>query len=121
MKVTRTDRKILAALDSDGDMSPRDVADALGFDCYKWIGRKLRGLLDSELVRVSRWIRNTDGHPIPVYSVTPGDSAKRIKAQGYSVWSKRYRKKLSENGGEQYLKARSSLALLVNITSRKQL
>lgn len=117
-KITATDRRILRALDENGDMSPRDIADQLELEKHKWVGRKLRALLKAELVRVARWERNTDGWAIPIYSVTPGTNAKRPGALGWSAYSKRYRKRLAERGGEQYLKARSSLALLVGITGR---
>lgn len=118
IKITPTDRRILSALDEHGDMSPRDVADQLGREYHHWTGRKLRRLLDAGFVRVARWERNTDGLAIPIYSVTPGPNSKRPGALGSSVWSKRYRKRLEERGGEQYLKARSSLALLVSITRK---
>lgn len=117
IKITRTDRRLLSALDSDGDMTPGDLAEVLEHDSHDWIGRKLRRLQSAELVRVSRWIRNTDGLATPVYSVTPGANAARPRALGWSAWSKRYRKRLKERGGEQYLKARGSLALLVRITA----
>ncbi len=117
IKITRTDKRILFALDQDGDMTPRDLADSLGLEEHVWISRKLARLRGAELVRVSRYIRNTDGRAIPVYSITPGENAKRPKPQGWAVWSRNYRKRLKGNGGEQYLKARNSLALLVRITA----
>jgi predicted ArsR family transcriptional regulator len=116
-QITPTDRRLLAALDADGDMTPPDLADLLGYDSHKWISKKLCRLRDAELIRVAKWIRNTDGPAIPVYSVTPGESAPRPKAMGWSTWSKRYRKNLKARGGEQYLKARRSLTLLARITS----
>lgn len=119
IKLTSTDKRILAALDEHGDMSPADVAEHLNLEAHRWIGRKLRRLLAAEFVRVARWVRNTDGMAIPIYSITPGKNAARPGALGWSVWSKRYRKRLGERGGEQYLKARSSLALLVGITSKR--
>lgn len=121
MKITRTDRLILAALDEQGDMIPADIAEHIGLENHGWTGRKLRRLLAGELVRVSRWERNTDGQAIPVYSVTPGKSAPKPKAEGWAKWSKRYRKNLAERGGEQYLKARNSLALLVGITGGRRI
>jgi len=120
MKITRTDRRLLSALEADGDMPPSDLADILGHESHDWISRKLARLRDAELVRVVRYLRNTDGRAIPVYSITPGENAKRPKAEGYSVWSKRYRKNLKQRGGEQYLKARNSLALLVGITGGRR-
>lgn len=116
-KITRTDKRILFALDHDGDMTPRDLADALEQESHDWISRKLARLRDAELVRVSRYIRNTDGRAIPVYSITPGKNAARPKSQGWAVWSRNYRKRMKERGGDQYLKARNSLALLVRITA----
>lgn len=118
-KITSTDRRLLSALDEDGDMPPSDLAEILGHDSHDWISRKLRRLQTAELVRVAKWIRNTDGPAIPVYSVTPGENAKRPRALGWSVWSNRYRKNLEERGGDQYLKARNSLSLLVSITGRR--
>lgn len=119
MKITPTDKKLIYALESDGDMCPRDLAELLEYENHVWIARKMRRLLAAELVRVSHWIRNTDGLPIPVYSITPGESKKRPGAQGWGIWSKRYRKRVEEKGGDQYLKAKSSLSLLVQITSRR--
>jgi predicted ArsR family transcriptional regulator len=120
LKITRTDRRLLSALDEDGDMTPGDLADHLEYDNHGWISRKLLRLQAAELVRVSRWIRNTDGRAIPVYSITHGTNAKRPKAQGWAVWSRNYRRRLKERGGERFIKARNSLALLVCITSRRQ-
>lgn len=119
LKITPTDRRLMAALDMDGDATPGDLADLLGYDTQDWIGRKLRRLRDAELIRVAKWIRNMNGPAIPVYSVSPGENAKRPKAQGWSVWSKKYRKTLENRGGLQYIKARNSLALLVNLTGRR--
>lgn len=119
MKLTPTDKRLLSALDADGNMTPGDLADILGHDSHDWIGRKLRRLCNAEFVRVATWIRNTDGPAIPVYSITPGENAKRPRALGWSVWCKRYRKNLEGRGGQQFIKARSSLALLVSITGRR--
>lgn len=119
LKITPTDKRLMAALAEDGDSTPGDLADLLGYDTSDWIGRKLRRLRDAAVIRVASWVRNTDGMAIPVYSISPGENAKRPKAQGWSVWSKRYRKTLEDRGGLQYVKARNSLALLVNLTGRR--
>lgn len=119
IKITSTDRRLLSVLGADGDATPSDLAESLEHDSHDWIGRKLRRLCDAEFVRVARWIRNTDGPAIPVYSITPGENAKRPRALGWAAWSKKYRRNLEERGGEQYLKAKNSLAFLVNITGRR--
>lgn len=115
--ITRTHSRILFALESEGNMTPAEVAEFWSLKTHKWVSRCLRELLAAGIVRVAAWHRNADGKASPVYSITPGQNAKRPKAEGYAVWSKRYRKKIKSNGGEQYMKARNSLALLVGITS----
>lgn len=113
LKITPTDRRLLDALAEDGDSTPGDLVDMLGYDTSDWIGRKLRRLRDAEIIRVSSWLRNTDGQPIPVYSITPGVNAKRPGAQSCSSYCRKYRRNLSDLGGM------NSLALLVSITGRR--
>lgn len=113
IKLSPTDRRLLAALESDGDSTPNDLSELLGYDHPDWINRKLRGMLAAGVIRVASFLRNTDGLPIPVYSLTPGPSAKRPGAQSYSVYCKRYRKLRGARGGM------NSLAALVSITGRR--
>lgn len=112
MKLTPTDRRLLIMLDAEGDLTPADLAELMGLADHVWIGKKLRRLLQHEFVRVAKWLRNSDGPAIPIYSITTGASAKRPRALGYSAWCKRYRARLAERGGRQYLLARQSLIAL---------
>jgi len=82
------------ALDRVGDMDYEGISEN-AFVAMSTIrdGGYMTKLLVMELVRVSRWIRSDYGPPRPVFSVSPGESARKptplTSAQKCRRWKKR--------------------------------
>lgn len=111
MKLTPAMRAMLAALDRDGDMEPREIAATIGVH-LRTIERIAQKLRDAELVRVAVYLKNSSGPAIPVYSVSPGKNAKRPRRDTYREARIAYQTRLAERGGRQYLFAKQSLNFL---------
>ena len=115
-RITPIMRRILAALNEHGDMDAADLADA-ACTCRNTLsgGGYLRKMLELDLIRVSAWRRNAPGAPTPIYSVTPGKSAKPPRSYSASERTKRWRVKTCYRSAE-YAR-RQALAELVRITA----
>jgi len=88
-------RRILAALDREGDLDAREIAEAAHCS-YETLtgGGYLRRMVEAELIRVARYVRSTTSGPAaPIYSVTPGANAKRPKPFTDAEKCKRWRKR----------------------------
>jgi hypothetical protein len=75
MNLTPSLRRILMALDKHGDMEYEDIAEHahVAITTLRDGGYMLK-LQIAGKVRVSRWIRNTVGPFIPVWSTRPGEN-----------------------------------------------
>lgn len=115
-RVTPVMRRVIAALDREGDMDANDLAEAACTSRNTLCsGGYLRKMLELELIRISRWMRNAPGAPTPVYSVSPGESVKPPKAYPPSVRSKRWRQKVGYRS-EEYARG-EALKKLARITA----
>lgn len=95
MKMTPSLRRIMISLDRHGDLEYEEIAERahVAITTLRDGGYMLR-LQIAGLVRVSRWIRSDNGGPPrPVFSASPGESAKRpapfTPAQKCRRWKKR--------------------------------
>lgn len=110
-------RRIVHALEREGDMDARELADA-ACTCYDTLsgGGYLRKMLSQELIRVSGWRRNYPGAATPIYSVTPGKSAQKPPPISRSERARRWRKRVGYYSAEY--RRRVALRELVKIMSR---
>lgn len=115
-RITPVMQRIIDALAQHGDMDAADLADA-ACTCHNTLsgGGYLRKMVERELIRVARWQRNAPGAPTPIYSVTPGKSAKPPRSYSASERTKRWRVKTCYRSAE-YAR-RQALAELVRITA----
>lgn len=109
-------QRIIAALTERGDMSAHELAEA-ACTCHNTLsgGGYLRKMLDTNLIRVSKWERNAPGAPTPIYSVTPGKSVNPPRVYTRSERTKRWRVKVGYRSAEY--RRGQSLKELVRITS----
>jgi hypothetical protein len=109
-------RRILRALDEQGDMDTEEISEAacVGINTLSG-GGYLTTLLLLGKIRVSRWVRNVNGAPTPIYSVSPGKSKPKPKPYSNSEKTRRWRLRSGYRSPAWY--ARKSSAELVKITS----
>ena len=95
MTITPSMRRILSALDRDGDMEADEIAIAANVaESTLSGGGYLTKLLAMDMIRVSRWIRaDKSGPPRPVYSVSPGKSATKPKPFTNAEKAKRWKRR----------------------------
>jgi hypothetical protein len=88
-------RRILGALEREGDLDTREIAEAAHCSLKTLTGSGyLRRLVDAELIRVARYVRQTRSGPAaPIYSITPGANAQRPKPFTVAEKSKRWKKR----------------------------
>lgn len=87
-------RRVLAALDTMGDMPADEIAaEACVSQTYLTSGGLIRNLRAASLIRISAWRRNWMGCPTPVCSITPGDDAKRPRPYSVSEKNRRYKRR----------------------------
>lgn len=117
MKLTPSLRRILSALDKHGDMEPPEIAETacVGVNTLSG-GGYLTKLLTMGLIRVSRWERADKCGPFrPVYSVSPGENAKKPSPYTNAQKSKRWKKRAGYYKPEY--QRRKALAELARITA----
>lgn len=115
-KITDVMRRVMNALESDGDMTADDLADHLGITVSYVRQYGIYPLREAELIRVSSWIRGARGCPMRVFSLSVGKDAPRPKRLPWSVTNKRWQ----ERHAAGLTKANNSLALLVRLTAPSQ-
>lgn len=95
MKLTPSMRRILMALDREGDMDAAEIAaSAHVAESTLSGGGYLTKLLTMNLIRVSKWVRQERSGPAtPIYSVSPGESKPKPKPYTVGQKCKRWRKK----------------------------
>jgi len=119
MNLTPSLRRILIALDRDGDMAPADIAEAAHVSLGTLQSGYLTKLLVMGLVRVSRWERNAVGPFIPVYSVSKGESKPKPEPYTVAEKCKRWKKRAGyyRPDYKQRQQARHSMNELLRITA----
>jgi hypothetical protein len=90
-QITDVMRRVLAALDSDGDMTAEDLADQLGLTVSYVRQYGIYPLREAELIRVASWIRGARGCPMRVFSISEGRDAPKPKRLPWSVTNRRWR------------------------------
>ncbi len=93
MKLTPAMRRILIALDRDGDMQASEIAENAYVSPNTLSGGGyLTKLLTMRLIRVSRWMRQEGPGPfVPVYSVSPGENKPKPRPYTPAQKTKRWR------------------------------
>ena len=115
-RITPVMQRVLDALNRDGDMDAHDLADA-ACTCGNYLsgGGLLRKMMELKLIRVSKYRRNNPGAPTPIYSTTPGESAKPPRVYSTSERTRRWRVKVGYRSAE-YMQ-RIALKQLARITA----
>lgn len=116
MKLTPSMRRILIALDREGDMDAAEIADAACVSANTLSGGGyLTKLLVLRLIRVSRWQRQegSSGPPRPVYSTTPGENARKPRPYTNGQKSRRWKKRVAYRSAQW--KATQALKELANL------
>lgn len=109
-------RRILIALDRDGDMGIDEIAEAVPLARNTLDGgRYLTALLSVGLIRVSRWERqDRSGPPRAIYSISPGKSKPKPRpytaAQKCRRWKRRVGYRSAEWRRNQSLKQLTRIA-----------
>lgn len=112
-KITDIMLRVMAALESDGDMTADDLAEQLGITVSYVRQYGIYPLREAELIRVASWIRGARGCPMRVFSLSVGKDAPRPKRLPWSVTNKRWQ----ERNAAGLTKANNSLAMLVRISA----
>lgn len=117
MNLTPSMRRILLALDREGDMDTAEISEAahVGINTLSG-GGYLTTLLSMKLIRVSRWVRNVNGAATPIYSVSPGESKPKPRPYTNSEKTLRWRKRVGYRSKAWHAARRS--AELVRVTSK---
>lgn len=115
-RITPVMRRVIDALERDGDMDVKELADAACTSLNTLSnGGYLRKMLEMKLIRVSKYLRNSPGAATPIYSTSPGVSAKPPRVYSRSERTKRWRVKAGYRSAEY--RRGQSLKELVRITS----
>ena len=113
--ITPIMRRIMSALDEDGDMSAEDLAEQLEVSTSYIRQYGIAPLRDAGMIRIASWIRCRRGDHMRVFSLSAGKDAPKPKRLPWSVTNRRWR----ERHAAGITLARNSLSLLVNITGRR--
>lgn len=93
-RLTPCKRRVLLALDRDGDMASAEIAEAACVSQnYLDGGGLLRQLRAMSLIRVARWQRNSGGAMTPIYSVSPGEDARKPRPYSGREKTRRYKQR----------------------------
>lgn len=124
MKLSPSLRRILIVLDRYGDLDYEGISEhAHVASATLTGGGYMLKLHILELVRVSGWIRQeSSGRPLPVWSVTPGESKPKPKPLTNAQKCRRYKQRAGY-GTPEYVAHRqavASLNALLNITTSQK-
>lgn len=114
-RITPIMRKIMSALDEDGDMTADDLAEQIEVSVSYIRQYGIAPLREAGLIRIASWIRCIRGGHSRVFSLSDGNDAPKPKRLPWSVTNRRWR----ERRAAGITLARNSLALLVGITGRR--
>lgn len=116
MNLTPSMRRIVMALEREGDMDSEEIAEAahVGINTLSG-GGYLQTLMLMKKIRVARWVRNLNGGPTPIYSASPGENKPRPKPYTGAEKSRRWRKRVGYRSQAWHAARRS--AELVKVTS----
>ena len=91
--ITPIMRRVMTALDEDGDMTAEDLADQLEVSVSYVRQYGIYPLREAELIRVESWIRGARGCPMRVFSLSEGKDAPKPKRLPWSVTNRRWRER----------------------------